>query len=268
MGADAALQPDHECADAFADFCSTYANEIRAMTRERLVQTNSVRRALALWLGMNFVAGVVSGPVHLLEVGASAGLNLLFDRYGYRVGGHTFGDAKSRVTVTAELRGDAELGAVDAAPTVASRLGFDLNPLHIDEPADQQWLRALVWPDECGRLELLDSALSVASSFAPTVRRLDLTTVDTPIDLGLPAGEIRVLFHSATRMHVPPDQHANFDRGVDHLGAGGPAYLITMEAGADQSDGVLRVRDPAGTAHDVAEIDGHVTWIKPLDDRT
>lgn len=264
VGSDAVARPDKGCADAFVDFCCAHADEIRDVTGERLVQTNSVRRALALWLGMNFVAGSVAGPVHLIEVGASAGLNLLFDRYAYRVGKHIFGDVESPVKVTADLRGDRELGPASMIPSVASRLGLDLNPLQTSHPRDREWLRALVWPDEHERLQLLDSALSIATNSTIAVRPLDVTTVNTPIDLGLPDEETRVLFHSATRMHVPPELQDRFDKGVDFLGSGGPAYLITMEATGDGRAGVLRVRAPDGVVHDLLELDGHVTWVRPI----
>jgi hypothetical protein len=256
VGRDSARADDEHAAGLFADFRSTYAVEIRELTSRRLVQTNSVRRSLALWLGMSYVAGVSPGPV-LIEVGASAGLNLLFDRYAYEVG------TGSRVKISAELHGSAPLPGVDAVVPVASRQGVDLSPLDIADPDDQQWLRALVWPDEVERRDLLDAAMGIAAtrSRRPT---LDVTTLTNPVDLGLHDGEVRVLFHSATRMHVPPALHERFDRGVDLLGTGDPAYLITMEPTKTDGPGLLRVRGPDGTVHGLAELDGHVTWIRPV----
>jgi hypothetical protein len=175
-----------------------------------------------------------------------------------------FGVTGSHVKVSAELRGAARLPSVDTVAPVASRQGVDLNPLNLTNPDDQQWLRALVWPDEVERRELLDAAMATAATHAPVVRALDVTSLTDQIDLGLPDGEVRVLFHSATRMHVPPALHERFDRGVDLLGAGGPAYRITMEPSSGDGPGLLRVRDPDGTSHNLAELDGHVTWIKPI----
>jgi hypothetical protein len=264
VGRESARPAHEDAAEMFVDFCSTHAVEIRELTSRRLVQTNSVRRSLALWLAMSRIASLTAGPVHLIEIGASAGLNLLFNRYAYQVGDRVFGDTQSRARVVAELRGTTSLGHVSTVPVVASRQGVDLNPLDLHDPDDRQWLRALVWPDEVERRELLDAAIAIASTDVPRVRELDVTTLEAPIDLGLPEGEVRVLFHSATRMHVPVALHERFDRGVDLLGAGGPAYVITMEPTEWSASGVLRVRRPDGTDHAVAELDGHVTWIKPV----
>lgn len=263
VGRNSARRADDYAAALFVDFCTAHAAEIRALTSRRLVQTNSVRRSLGLWLGMSHVAGLTAGPVHLIEVGASAGLNLLFDRYAYQLDDRVFGDIRSRAKVVAELRGIAPL-RVDKVAPVASRQGVDRNPLDLADAGDRQWLRALVWPDEVERRELLDGAMGIATPQPLVVRPLDVTSLTSPIDLGLPDGEVRVLFHSATRMHVPPALHERFDRGVDLLGAGGPAYLITMEPTKDAAHGVLRVRRPDGVTHEVAELDGHVTWVRPI----
>jgi hypothetical protein len=45
------------------------------------VQQNEVRRCTLLLPAFALAAGTVRSPLALVEVGASAGLNLLFDRY-------------------------------------------------------------------------------------------------------------------------------------------------------------------------------------------
>ena len=81
-----ALPPD-EVGPALVSFGVMFETELAEIISSRLVQTNHVQRALGLRLGLSMIAAAVTGPVHLIEVGASAGFNLRFDRYGYRLDG-------------------------------------------------------------------------------------------------------------------------------------------------------------------------------------
>lgn len=92
VAGDRALPAD-EAGPALVSFGETFAPELDAIISTRLVQTNHVQRALALRLGLSMIAPAVAGPVHLIEVGTSAGLNLRFDRYGYPLSGRTYGAA-------------------------------------------------------------------------------------------------------------------------------------------------------------------------------
>lgn len=78
-------RPGAEAGPALVSFCSAYRSQLTHLIRTRLVQTSHVQRALGLRLGLSAVARSVTRPVHLVEVGASAGLNLRHDRYGYDV---------------------------------------------------------------------------------------------------------------------------------------------------------------------------------------
>ena len=59
------------------------------------VQTNEVGRCAALLFGFLSVAGETRLPLRLLEVGASAGLNLRWDRFCYVANGFSWGPEAS-----------------------------------------------------------------------------------------------------------------------------------------------------------------------------
>ena len=126
---------------------------------------------MALRVGLAHVQRRWPGPLALAEAGASAGLNLLFDRYRYRLGGDEPTSAASQVVIGCELRGDAPAGRVlGAIPEVTSRLGIDREPVDLADPAARAWLEAFIWPERTDDLATLRAAIDVARP-APAGRR-------------------------------------------------------------------------------------------------
>ncbi len=114
-------------------------------------------------------------PLALIEVGASAELCLLLDRYSYDYGScrieppfANFGDPPVFECVASAMT------PLAALPTIKWRCGLDLNPLDINSPADRAWLEDLIWPDQEHRLETLRKPIEIARSDPPHVRRGDL----------------------------------------------------------------------------------------------
>jgi hypothetical protein len=84
---------------AFRDYCSSYRERLLDRMRSGGTQTNDVRRSAALAIGLHYLQTQLSQPLVLVELGASAGLLLLFDRYRINVGGHVLGPEDSPVDV-------------------------------------------------------------------------------------------------------------------------------------------------------------------------
>ena len=150
--------------EAFRDFCLEHAAALAELLRTRRTQTNVVRRCTCLVPALSMVAREAAGrPLHLIDLGASAGLNLNFDRYGVRYtrGGRDmlrWGDEDAVVQLDAELRGDGEPLLVPEIP-VAARIGVDLAPVNALDPDALLWLRALIWPEHVERHQrLVDAA--------------------------------------------------------------------------------------------------------------
>ena len=107
----------------------------------------------------------------LLEVGASAGLTLLPDRYSYDYAGHRVqGTDPDAPVIACEPRGPVPLPG--RVPEVTWRAGLDLNPLDVTSDDDMHWLECLIWPGEEGRLARLRAAIATARIAAPDVRLL------------------------------------------------------------------------------------------------
>lgn len=268
VAGDSALPPD-DAGEDFVAFCVEHEEQIADTVRGRLVQTNHVQRALGLRLGLSIIAAEIGEPVHLIEVGASAGFSLHFDRYGYRVGRRFFGDVCSPVQIVAEHIGTTPLPDLDALPIIASRQGIDLNPVDVSDPAARDWLEALVWPENGDQRALLSAALDVAAQDPPTIHRGDVIDLMPSVTSELPADAPRVVFHSATRIHVPSDRRAAFDAAIMSAGDTGPLWHLSIDGVPDpQPDdptrigGCLELQRSDTITETIAIVDGHLRWVK------
>jgi hypothetical protein len=157
----------------FRDFCHAHREEIARLVESRRVQTNEVGRCAAFLVALASVIDPPAAPVALLDVGTSAGLNLLLDRYGYRFrlpDGRTLaaGAPDSAVVLDCEVRGGRP-PVPSAPPRVVARLGIDLHPVDVRRDDEVLWLRALIWPDRPERERRLLDAVAIARR-----ERLDL----------------------------------------------------------------------------------------------
>ena len=255
---------------ALVSFCGAFGPELTETISTRLVQTNQVQRALGLRLGLSMIAHHVAEPVHLIEVGASAGLNLRFDRYGYQVGGWRSGDPASPVQLVAGLYGTASPPDLDVLPGISTVRGVDLDPVDVADPDARGWLEALIWPENHGQRALLRTALDLAAADPPLIHAGDAVDVLPGIAADLPPGEPRVVFHAATRMHVPEDRRDAFDAAIARLNDGGPLWWLSIEEppdpdprpGPPRPGAALVLRPPGAAAETVAVVDGHLRWIE------
>jgi len=140
----------------------------------RFVQTNECGRSSALALGLAAATHVLGAPPDaLVDAGASAGLNMLYDRYRLELGEHgVWGDPTSPVVCACSVRGRAPSSGL-ALVDVPMRVGLDRAPVDVCDEVAARWLLACTWPDT-GRLERTRAAIEIASASPPDVRRGDL----------------------------------------------------------------------------------------------
>ena len=189
---DETAHPNDDLVPHFKDFCRQYRPEIVEMLRTRLVQTNEVNRCVILLPAFDIVARLAGQRLALIEIGASAGLNLLWDRYGYDYGvGGTVGAPNDSLVVATELWGQNVPPSPDPLPEVGFRIGLDLNPVDVQDEDAALWLQALVWPSHFERAERLRRAIHIAQEQPLHLLAGDALTLlpdvlaQTPDDLAL-----------------------------------------------------------------------------------
>jgi len=161
-----------------ADFLATVA-ELRPAIEDRLdegVQTNEVGRSAVLAPGYALVARRSGLPLRVLELGASAGLNLRWDRYWYDTGETCLGDPDSPVRFEGAWQpvGGGPLPDLGGPVEVAERAGCDRNPIDVGTEDGRLRLRSFLWPDQVDRLARLEAAFAVAARVPAPVDAADL----------------------------------------------------------------------------------------------
>ncbi len=195
------LQPDYP---SFRHFVLQHADEILELLVTRRTQTNEVRRCATLLP----VLAQLPGPLALIEVGASAGLCLLLDRYGYHYGSHVLGDSMSPVQLDCEVRGPVPLPTT--LPQVIWRRGIDLAPVDVHEAEAVHWLECCIWPDQPERLSRFRAAVQVARRDPPVLVQGDLIETIDAVACEAPPDATLVVFHSAVLTYLPAPRRRAF----------------------------------------------------------
>jgi hypothetical protein len=196
-------EPPEDAWPALRRVLAEHTDEIRLRSAEP-VQTNEPGRSAVLFGGLLAIAGAVDLPIRLLEVGASAGLNLRADRFAYRVNGRLLGDPRSPLVLDEPWEGapDAPEGT---AVTVIERRGCDVRPIDPVTSEGRLRLLSLIWAD-AARADRARRAMEVAAAVPATVDAASgpdwlATQLATPVP-----GAVTVVWHSVVRQYVdPPD---------------------------------------------------------------
>jgi hypothetical protein len=228
-------------AAAFLAACEQHHDELVA-SLDVGVQTNEMARCAALAVGFTEVLRTTGLPLRLLEVGASAGLNLRWDVWRYESGDTSWGDPAAEVRFADNYRRpspdvSAPFGPGDA---VAERRGCDRSPIDPTTDDGRLLLRSFVWPDQADRHLRLDAALDAAAEVPVVVDRADAATWAADKLAEPVPGTATVLFHSIVWSYLPAETKAGVAAAVEAAGAAAPADApvtwFRMEPPDDPSD--------------------------------
>ena len=234
--------------------------ELTEVILARRTQTNEPARCAVLLPAL----ARLPPPLALIDVGASAGLTLLLDRYSYDYGGYRLAGTDPRApTLRCQPRGPVPLPS--RIPAVVWRAGLDLNPLDVTRDDDVRWLSCLVWPGEGDRAERLAAAIAAARRDPPAVHRGDLLAGLPALAARAPGAATLVVYHTSVLYQVGPGLREQFIGTVRSLGATwlsseAPGVVPgTSRPATDEQMCVL-----AQDGHPIACADSHGAWLRWL----
>ena len=236
-------------------------------------QTNETRRSIALLGGFLEFASRHPGPLDTLEIGASAGLNLCWDRFAYRTGTWTWG-APGPVVIETDWR--APVPPIAVALRVRRRAACDLEPLDLRDPASRLRLRSYVWADQAERLARFDAAADLAIAAGVRVERAEAGAwLSERLARRAPDGPT-IVYHSVFLQYPPRERREAIVAAMEEAGArataSAPLGWLRLEPEAvlgGPLDSARLLVDlvtwPGGERRVLAVTDGHVRRVDAAD---
>lgn len=224
-------------------------------------QTNEVRRSAVLIAGAHHLA-VLTGAQRLClsELGASAGLNLMFDRYALHAGVARLGPGPAALTLNPTWNGAAP---VSAEFDVNDRRGVDLNPLDPHNPDHALRLRSYLWADQTHRIALTDAAIKANDVVVDRGDAIDWLAhrLNTA-----PERSLHMIFHTIAWQYFPKDAQAKGTDLIETAGgratADAPLAWLRMEADEDTRGASVSARVWPGDHHiQLGRVDFHGRWV-------
>ena len=179
-------------------------------------QTNEVGRSGVMMGGYLSIAKQTGLPLHVYEIGASAGLNLGFDRFFYAFGDEIWGDRASPVSLAPDWHGG--IPPLDAPLTVEQRAGCDIAPVDIGSQENQRRLESYIWPDQPDRLARLRGAIRIAEELGTQVVHQSADAfVQEALD-GPAPNAVRVIAHTIMWQYMPEEMRADIEQTIKQAG--------------------------------------------------
>ena len=259
-------QPNESVFAEFRDFCLRHREAIVELIRTRRTQTNVVRRCTCLLPIFSMVSKEAGLPLALVDLGASAGLNLNFDRYYYTYELNqkevvNWGKPDSRIYLEAEVKGGSSFPSLSPVIEVASRDGVDLDPVDLANADQLLWLRALIWPEHIERhQQLIDAADELAHSNI-RLHAGDATEVLPTLISSVPDEHALVVYSTITLYQFTTENRKRLTHVLKDASEKRPVWQIALE-GSDPKLSITRYREGTRETKILADASPHGWWIE------
>lgn len=285
---------------SFLDFCRDRAGVLGELIASRRVQTNEVGRSALLLPAMTRASQLLGErPLHLVELGASAGLHLNLDLYRFEYEMppassargidcednltllrsaasdppvstiHVCGDLESPVrlrTRVMEAKGPAPEWLPRSIPEIAGRTGVDIAVVDLDDAGALRWNEALIWPDQLERMERFRQAVRLARARS-WVRMIegDGRALIPEVVAKTPGGVVPCIFHSHVVYQWTKEERAEFLDEISEWGRQRDLCHISLEWLGDDSGPKLHLTTfiEGKRSHEhLADCHHHGRWIQ------
>jgi hypothetical protein len=258
----------------FRDVLEERRDWLTRFVAEQQVQTNEVQRAWALAPAFLEAAGSGRRTLDLVELGPSAGLNLLWDRFRYRYGDLVWGPKDAPLELAGEAEGGPPPQLLERRPVVRGRCGIDRRPVDVRDDEQALRLQSFVWADQEQRLERLRRAIAAARAEPDPPRLLAGNYLDVLPDVLAARREdaLTVVFHSASVSYLRTDERRQLTELLADAARTGPlariAYEFVETGGEPEAAFGAFALDlttwPGGETRRLARLDGHANRMRWL----
>ncbi len=235
----------------YRTFCLDHRDRLLELSARHRYQMNEVGRCAGLVPAL--APAIEEGrEIVLVDVGTGAGLALHLDQYRYVFRGsggrpEAVGDPSAAVTIETEARGSQSAPIPPRLPRIVDRIGVDIEPLDLSDPAVRAWLAACV-PQEIGAVTRFHRAVDVAVGDPARTVRGDACTVLPQLLSAIPEGPLVCVLDTYVSVFFEADELRQFQRLIDQAGAERDLEWITIDPpvpmGDSATDSVLGLRLP------------------------
>lgn len=271
-------RPIEEVFPIFKAFCEKHADEIKPLIASRATQTNATNRCTYLMPVIQNIAARENKPVHLVEIGPSAGLNLWWDEYKfqYKKADGTFveyGEAESKVVLKTSLKGDY-MPPLHHPVTIATRVGVDDSPVDLTQKDQADWLKALIWPNHTERFNRMEAAVYLARDRPQNflIKGNAIPDFRAAID-AVPRDQLLIVYQTHVLYQFSHQERENFRQMLEEVSKERDFYYINVEGMRTQRKKYQTTEMPVELVTYknfqkietlVAITDGHANWIQFL----
>ena len=229
-------------------------------------QTNEAGRSASFMAGLMWLSGRLGPRFELNELGASAGINTMMDRYHYDLGGVKAGPPASPMQIKPEWRGPPP---PDYPVDIVAIRGCDQAPIDLSDAAAALRVKSYVWPENADRIVRMDAALQLATQMAPDVVQADaLDWVLQRLAAPQADGVTRVIHHSIVWQYIPADRREAITAAIESAGAQAspdkPLAWMMLETNRNTFAHELTIRywPGGGTAALLGQAQAHGAWVE------
>ncbi|MFM5930199.1 MAG: DUF2332 domain-containing protein [Novosphingobium sp.] len=228
-------------------------------------QTNEAGRSAGIMAQLLWLSRRLGPRFELNEIGSSAGINAMMDRFAFDLGGVRAGAQNSPMHIRPEWRGPPP---PDSAVEIVSIQGCDVHPINLADPDQALRLKSYVWPDMPERLQRIDAAIALVAQRRPDVALMDAADwVEGRLAAPQADGLARVLFHSIVWQYIPESGRARIESAMAAAGARAtpqkPLAWVTVETNRQTFRHELRCRFWPGGGQEtlLGEAHAHGAWV-------
>jgi hypothetical protein len=251
--------------DSFGATLRTHREWLTSFVAEQPIQTNEVQRSWGLLPAFLSVAD--GRPVDLIELGPSAGLNLLWDRYRYVYGDAAWGDPAAPLELTGDCDGCPRPELFDRTVNVRGRIGIDRTPVDLRSDESVLLLASFVWADQEHRLARLRAAIEVARKDPPHIVAGDYVRELPRLLAERDTEALTIVFHSVSLAYLARDERDRLLAAIAEDGVRGSLVHVSFEF--DEEDrrayegfGLDVQVFPDGEPVRLARLDGHANRLR------